>query len=173
MKMLLALLCLIGGMAEAALVRFQSPGYDNACTVRGTVTVTGTSTPATGSTWYIQSRWSELSVSVTGAADAAVTLTLPSASGLFHYVTHIEILKYVTAAITASATPIIITTTNLPGAMDFSLRRAGGVADIEPILYQMGASPVRSSAVTTATTIVFPAVTGVKWIARVIYYTAP
>ena len=125
-----------------------------------------------GSTWYEMPKASNLSVTVTGAADTAVTLSVPSASGLFHYITQIEIIKYVTAAITANAAPIIVTTTNLPGAMDFNFRRVGAVADAETAVYNF-AAPLQSSAVTTATTIVFPAVTGVKWVARVTYYTAP
>lgn len=124
-----------------------------------------------GATWYTQPAPATLTVTATGAADAAITLSIPSASGLFHYITSIEIIKYVTAAIPASATPVIITTTNL-NSRDFNFRRYGAVADTEVAQYDLS-SPWRSAAVTTATTIVCPAVTGVKWIVTVHYYTAP
>ncbi len=128
--------------------------------------------PGGGATFFVQPKVSDLSVSVTGVESAAVTLSLPSVSGQFHHITHIEIVKYVGTAIAAGAAPIIVTTTNLPGGMDFNFRRVGSVADAEVAVYTFS-SPLRSSAVTTATTIVFPAVTGVKWVARVVYHTAP
>lgn len=112
-----------------------------------------------------------LTVTVTGAADAGVTLSLPAVASEFHYISSIEILKYVTTGISASANPIIVTTTNLR-SMDFNLRRTGALADVEALLYQPS-NPIKSAVVNTASTLVFPAVTGVKWIATVQYYTAP
>ena len=113
---------------------------------------------------------STLTVTVTGAADAAVTLTLPAVAGAHHCLVLIEIVKYVTTAIAASATPVIVNTTNLRDA-DYTFRRVGAVGDIEVVVYQP-TQPIRSTTANTDTTFVFPAVTGVKWVATVHYYTS-
>lgn len=54
------------------------------------------------------------SVTVTGAANAVATCTLPAAAGLFHYITHIYIARVSTAAL-AGGGILTIATTNLGG----------------------------------------------------------
>lgn len=120
--------------------------------------------------WYADSSPADLTVTSTGAANAAITISIPNVSGKFHYITMIEIVKYVTAAIAASATPINITTTNLRNTV-ITMRNVGSIADIETALYQF-TNPLKSTTVNTATTIVMPAVTGVVWYATVHYYVA-
>jgi len=110
----------------------------------------------------------------TGVAGAAVTLTLAApGAGLRHYLTRLAIERHAAAALTAGATPTLITTTNLPGSLAFSIpveaAAAGSVYEktIDP------ARPIMSSAQNTATTIVAGAVTSVIWRITALFYVAP
>lgn len=111
-----------------------------------------------------------LAVTATGASGAAVTLTLPATASVFHYIQTIEIVKYAVAALTGVATPIVVTTTNLPGniAFTFGTAQAIGTTLVEGL---SGIDALRSSVVNTATTIVCPATTNVIWRVNVFYYT--
>jgi hypothetical protein len=113
-----------------------------------------------------------LAVTATGAAAAAVTLTLPAVAGQFHYITHIEITKYATAAITGGATPVLVTTTDLPGNPVFTFETAQAVGTVVNRVYEPS-KPLKSSTVNTATTIVCPATTSVIWRVNVWYTAAP
>lgn len=113
----------------------------------------------------------DLCVSVTGAAGAAVTATLPAVLLQYHLISALQVVKYVTAAITGTATPIIVTTTNLPGNPQFTLARAGAIGTREVEQLELGL-PLRSSAVNTPTTIVCPATASVLWRVTVVYRTS-
>jgi hypothetical protein len=111
-----------------------------------------------------------LLVTATGAASAAVTATLPAVSGLRHIIDFIRINRSATAALTAAAAPVVVTTTNLPGspALTFGSDAAGIGIDKEGLL-DFGASGLAASALGTATTIVCPVYTGVIWRINVAY----
>jgi hypothetical protein len=113
---------------------------------------------------------SDLAVTAVAAAAAAVTLTLPAVTNQYHYITSIEIQAYSTAARTGSATPITVTSTNLPGstAWTFATAAAIGTTDLKSFSYD---SPKKSVSAGTATTLVCPATTGVIWRVNVSYYT--
>lgn len=110
----------------------------------------------------------------TGAASAAVTLTLAApGAGLRHYITNLRIEAHASALLTAGATPVIVTTTNLPGARAYSIpadARAAGAAYEKAETFPR---PLASSAQNTATTIVCPVATGVIWRVTADYYVAP
>lgn len=111
-----------------------------------------------------------IAVTVTGIAGAAVTLTLPAAANVFHYIQSMEIIKYATAAISGTATPVVVTTTNLPGNIAFTMATAQAIGTtLEEDL--VGIDALRSSVVNTATTIVCPATANVIWRINVFYYT--
>lgn len=116
----------------------------------------------------------EQHVETLGASGGALTLTVPAGGvGLFHYFTRINIRRYAAAVLTAAATPIVCTSTNLPGTRTFKIQAdaaAIGVGNPEPPLEP--SNPIRSSVSNTATTIVMPAITGVLWFAEVDYYLA-
>lgn len=131
-----------------------------------TQTVAGTVTANEGT---LQS--ATLMVTATGAAAAAVTLTLPAVAGQFHYITSVEITAYTTLARTGGVTPVIVTTTNLPGTPAFTLQSAAAVGTNDRYLRELSL-PLKSSVVNTATTIVGPATTSVIWRMNVTYYTA-
>lgn len=111
-----------------------------------------------------------IAVTATGVSGAAVTCTLPAAANVFHYIQSIEIIKYAVAALTGVATPIVVTTTNLPGNIAFTFGTAQAIGTtLEEDL--VGIDTLRSAAVNTATTFVCPATTNVIWRINVFYYT--
>jgi hypothetical protein len=112
-----------------------------------------------------------LAVTATGASAAAVTATLPLVTGQFHYITLLEIRMYAAAALTGAATPVVVTSTNLPGANAWTFTTAAAIGTAEAQVYAFP-TPVKSSVVATATTIVAPGTTGVIWRINVYYYAA-
>jgi hypothetical protein len=118
---------------------------------------------------------SPLAVTNTGAAAAAVTLTLPAPGlGLRQYITALRIRRFAAAALTPAATPVLITTTNLPGTIVFSV---GAEALAQGVSLQEVAEdfafPLMANAQNTAVTVVCPATTGVIWRATAWYQVAP
>lgn len=110
-------------------------------------------------------------VTNTGAAAAAVTLTLAApGANLFHYITHLTIERHTSALLTAGATPIVVTSTNLPGSMAWSFPADAAAQGVMSAKYFDFSKPVKSSAANTATTIVCPGTTGVIWRATAHYY---
>ena len=112
-----------------------------------------------------------LYVTATGASGAAVTATLPApGAGLFHYITHIHLVQFVVAARTAAATPVLATTTNLPGNPVYSCdATVGAIGQI--IQYDLTPNnPLKSSVANTATTFVGPATTSTIWRWNIGYY---
>lgn len=117
-------------------------------------------------------RASTLAVTATAALSTAATVTLPAAgAGLFHYVTSVQITAYSAAARTGSATPWVVTTTNLPGspAWTFSTAGAIGATDTQTLT---PTTPMKASAANTATTVAGPAATSVIWRITVTYFVA-
>lgn len=109
-----------------------------------------------------------------GAAGAATTLTIASpGAGLRHYITYLRIVRYAAAVLTASATPVTITTTNLPGTLAFTMPADAATLGSVFSYQEDFAYPVVSNAQATATTIVCPATTGVIWRVTAGYYVAP
>jgi hypothetical protein len=115
---------------------------------------------------------STLVVSTTAATGVAVTATLPAVAGQFHHITSLHITKYFTAANAASATPLLVTTTNLPGSLTFTFGQPLGVIGTTDVRMDDFSFPLRSSVVNTNTTIVCPATTGIIWRINCIYYAA-
>lgn len=111
-----------------------------------------------------------LAVTVTAAAGAAATATLPAVTGLRHYVDYVHVVRSATVALTAGATPTVVTTTNLPGtpALTFGADAVGIGVDKEQRL-DFGDAGMAAIAVGTATTVVCPATTGVIWRTNVAY----
>jgi hypothetical protein len=98
-----------------------------------------------------------LHVTVTAAANAAATITLPAPGvGMFHYITYLNCRRNATAALAGTAT-LIITSTNLPGSPAWSngnaMAAGGTVEDID----MQPSHPLKSLVANTATTIVMPA----------------
>lgn len=116
---------------------------------------------------------STLCVTATGAAAAAVTLTLPAPGvGLYHYLTRLIIQRFATALLTAAATPVLVTTTNLPGARVFSFPADAAAQGSKAEEIVSSSQPLKSVAANTATTIVCPVTTAVIWRVTADYYVA-
>lgn len=107
---------------------------------------------------------STLMVTATAATGVAATATLPAVAGLRHYIDFIKIRRSATTVLTPSATPTVVTTTNLPGslAITFGLDAAAQGVDKDCDL-DFGNSGLAATAINTATTVVAPIVTGVIW----------
>ena len=115
-------------------------------------------------------------VTNTGAAGAAVTLTLPApGAGLRQFLTYLSLtrLNGTASALTAAAAPVNITTTNMPGSLIIAEANDALVAGGRDIWREDFAYPVVASAQNTATTFVAPVATGVIWRLTAGYYIAP
>lgn len=111
---------------------------------------------------------------ITAASGAAATLTLASpGAGLRHYLTYLSINRYAAAVLTASATPVVVTTTNLPGSLAFTVPADAAALGTIDRWREDFAFPIASSAQGTATTIVAPVATGVIWRITAGFYVAP
>ena len=111
-----------------------------------------------------EGRPTSLFVTATAAAGAAVTATLPVVTGMRHYIDFIKVTRSATAALTASATPLLVTTTNLPGSpvLTFGADAGGIGVDVERGL-DFGGTGLSASVAATASTIVAPATPSVIW----------
>lgn len=115
-----------------------------------------------------------LIVTSTGAAAAAVTLSLPAPGvGLRQYLTYLSINRYAAAVLTASATPTVVTTANLPGALAFTFEADAAALGTMVRWREDFAYPLMASTLNTAVSINCTAVPGVIWRATAGYYIAP
>jgi hypothetical protein len=111
---------------------------------------------------------------VTAAADVAATLTLAAPGvGLRQYLTYLRITKFAAALLTPAATPILVTTTNLPGTPVFSLPADAATQGTVFAYQEDFAYPLMASAQNTALTVVAPLTTGVIWRITAGYFVAP
>ncbi len=118
-----------------------------------------------------QDRLTTLCVTVEGTGAQTATLAAAGA-GNFHYITAIRVVAYATAARTGGATPTTVTTTNLPGNPAFTFPSAQAIGTTAEQTNEF-ARPLKSSAANTATTIVCPSTTSVRWRATVFYQAGP
>jgi hypothetical protein len=111
-----------------------------------------------------------LMVTATGAAAAAVTATLPAVAGLRHYIDRIDVTRSASAALTANAAPVLVTTTNIPGLPSLTFgSNAVAIGDDKTVSLDFGASGMAATAAGVATTVVCPVATGVIWRINVAY----
>jgi hypothetical protein len=111
-----------------------------------------------------------LFVSASAAVGLTITATLPAVAGLRHYVDFIKVTRSATAALTASATPVLVTTTNLPGSPILTFGQdVAGIGIDKELELDFGGTGLAATAINTATTIVCPAYTGVIWRVNVGY----
>ncbi len=105
-----------------------------------------------------------LTITATAAAGVASTLTLPApGAGLRQYLSFIRIERHASSLLIALTTPTIITTTNLPTSLAFSIPAE---AAVQGSVYEKIIDYPKSLAATaqnTAVTIVAPVATGVIW----------
>ncbi len=113
-------------------------------------------------------------VTATGAAAAAVTATLAApGAGLRHYITYLGIVRFASAALTAGAAPVLVTSTNIPGALVVTIPAEAALQGTVDRWREDFAYPVAVSAQNTATTVVAPATPGVIWRLTVGFYVGP
>lgn len=110
-------------------------------------------------------------VSTMGTISNASTLTLASPGvGLFHYITSILVQRYAGAALTGAATPVLVTSTNIPGSPVWSIDTAGAIGTSFIHRENYAGNPLKSTAANTATTIVAPVYTSAIWRLTATYY---
>lgn len=113
-------------------------------------------------------------VTATGTSGSAVTLTIPNpGAGLRNYVTYLSVNRFAAALLSAAATPVLVTTTNLPGSLVLSMPADAAAQGTLFPWREDFAYALASSAQNSTTTIVCPATTGVIWRATAGYYVAP
>lgn len=137
----------------------------------GTALVTINSDTCDSISPYIRDqRAATIMVTATGAASAAVTATLAAVAGLRHYIDRVSVVRSATAALTAAAVPVVVSSTNIPGlpGLTFGSDVAGIGVDKEAVL-DFGGAGMAATAINTATTFVAPAYTGVIWRINVSY----
>jgi hypothetical protein len=139
--------------------------------VAGSADVTIISEAAASSNPYVMNqRANTLTVTATGVAGAAVTATLPAVAGLRHYIDRVDIVRSATAALTAALAPVVVTSTNIPGALAFTFGAdTGGIGVDKMQSLDAGSSGLACTAAGVATTIVCPVYTGVIWRVNVTY----
>jgi hypothetical protein len=113
-----------------------------------------------------------LIVTTTAAVGVGATLTLPAVAGLKHYLTYLRLIKFAAAALTPAATPVLVTTSNLPGTLAFSLPADAAAQGTEFIYSEDYARPIAASAQGTNTTIVAPPTPNIIWRLSAGYYLA-
>lgn len=115
-----------------------------------------------------------LGLTVTAAVGVAATATLPAVAGLRHYIDSIQIVRSATAALTAAAAPVLVTTTNLPGNPIFTFGSdVAGIGLDKEARLDCGSGGFAAFALATATTVVCPAYVGVIWRVNVLYHLGP
>lgn len=163
------------GITAAGQSILEIPGGAKKARIRCSAYTSGSATVtfrATPSVEFVYSKDIPASmISATGAAAAGVTLTIPSAGvGLYNYLTALQIVKFSTAALTAAATPVLVTSTGLIGTPTFSFPAdvsAQGLAVEQKFEFP---KPVKGTATATAMTIVCPATTAVIWRVNASFY---
>ncbi len=163
------LLLLVGGRAPADL---NPSANGSPVTQSGTWTIQPGNTPNT-TPWLMQHPASTLAITALSTANTQVTATLPAVAGQFHYITAINVTRTCTAALTGTAA-LAITTTNLPGTLAYTAGNACAVGSTNNDLALYPNTPLKSSVVNTATTVVCPAA-GAAVVCRisVLYFAAP
>jgi hypothetical protein len=113
-----------------------------------------------------------LGVTAVGTSGQPLVATLPLVAGKYHYIGYVEVTLYAVAALTGGATPITVTTSNLPGspALTFPSALAIGTVVQREIV---GTGLIQSSAAGANTTIVCPAVTNGIWRVNAFYLACP
>lgn len=139
----------------------------------GTAVVTIRTSQATIQSNKVTGDQSNLMVTATGAVNTAVTATLPAVAGQFHYITSIQISKLYGVIGVAAGAGVIITSTNIPGTPAWTTEQLASpagtvvrVVDLTPV------TPIKSSVVNTATTIVCPIQLQSIWRINISYFAA-
>ena len=147
-------------------IRIRATAY-----ISGTMNVTINSDDCASINPYLRDQKAgTLTVTATAAVSTAITATLPAVAGLRHYIDRISVVRSATAALTASATPVLVTTTNIPGLPVFTFGSdSGGVGVDKEQVMDFGGCGVGAIAINTATTVVCPVYNGVIWRINVAY----
>lgn len=111
----------------------------------------------------------QASVTIAPGAATGGTITLPAISGKFHYITRLDFIRSSTAALAGTAF-LQVTTTNLPGSLQWQVGNAMVAGGTQIDLSAAYVPPMKSSIAGTATTFVFPSAgAAVQWVCTAHY----
>ena len=111
----------------------------------------------------MHSKPTTLIVSSTAAAGVLVNASLPAVPNLRHYIDFIRIVRSSSVALVAAAARAVIATTNLPGALAFTIGSDASPQGADKESVTEFANGLAASAINTATAVQAPAVAGVIW----------
>lgn len=112
-----------------------------------------------------------LHVTATAAVNTSSTCTLPAVAGMFHYITHISLVKLYSVVGVAAGAGVLITSTNLPGNPVWTTEQLASAAGTAPeVIKEHRPFPLKSLVINTNTTLVAPAQTQTIWRWNVSYY---
>lgn len=138
----------------------------------GSATVTINASLGQGVT-YSKAIPANLTATTVGTSGSAATLTISSGgAGLYHYLCYLRIDRFCVALLTAGATPVTVTTTNISGSLAFSFPAEAGAQGTMYTQEISPSNPIKSTNAATNTTIVCPATTNVIWRVTAVYYVA-
>lgn len=164
----------VTGLTDAQLRASVVPVSLASTTVTGSVAVTGplTDTQLRASAIPITELPANACVTATGASGAAVTLTLPApGASLKQCVVSLEVTAYNAVARVGGGTPVLVTTTNLPGTPTLTFASAGAIGTTDRYLLNIP-DGFQATTANTAVTVVCPATTSVIWRVTAIYRNA-
>jgi len=110
-----------------------------------------------------------LCVTATAAVGVATTLTIPAVTTLRTFLDSLEIVRSATAALTASATPVVVTTTGIPGTPAFTFGQDVAGIGIDKVA-SLNCGPGGIACNSGAVTVVCPAYVGVIWRVNAVYH---
>lgn len=165
----------IVGVTAAGQYLLHLPTGSKKVRVRCSAYTSGSATvvfrAANGNDWVYAKDIPASMISATGAAGAAVTLTIPAAGvGLYNYLTGLSILKFNTALLTAAAAPVVVTTTGIIGTPSFSFNADAAAQGTSQEQQVPITKPIKGTATNTTMTIVCPATTSVIWRVNASFY---
>ena len=161
----------LGGSASPAFTKVQSGATTDVLTVDATSKAARATLYTSGGSEITAIQASDLLVTGTAASGTGVTITLPAVASKFHYITLIEIRQYAAAALTGGATPVVVTSTNLPGSVAWTFDTALAIGVSQAQIF-VPTAPLKSSVANTNSVITCPATTSVIWRVNVYYFAA-
>lgn len=111
-------------------------------------------------------------VTATVGLTAILTIANPGV-GLRNYITSISINRFAAALLVAAATPVLVTTTNIPGSLVYSFAAEALAAGALDRMREEYSRPLASTAQNAATVITCPPTTNVIWRVTAGYFVAP
>lgn len=111
-------------------------------------------------------------ITVTGAAGAAATLTIPApGAGVFNYLVYLQVILYATAAMAGAAAPILVPITGIPNGWTLTFPTALAIGQTAEQKFE-GVGAIKASAANGTIVVSAPIATGGLWRINAAYFVA-